>query len=316
MSIQPSPIVCLSLNPAIDLTYEITHLQHDQKTRAIKTCYHPGGTGINVGRALAQLNIDATTCYTSGGKLGKFLDQLIARELNNTFRLEVDGETRINTTLVQQSSHSQYEINAKGTAITPVQLNAICQQFLTRCKHGIGILTGSLCPGLPLSTYADLVTKMKAQGGRAIVDAPANILAATLNSQPFLIKPNRYELAQLSGKELNTLDDIIVEARKIVTQGIRYVCVSLAAQGALLVDRQDSYYCGLPRIKVDSTVGAGDSLVAGLAYGFAKNKPPAEVLKWATACGACSSQHPGTALFELHEVILLADKLTVESKMI
>jgi len=314
MSIQLPPVVCLSLNPAIDLTYEISHLQHEQKTRAIKTYYHPGGTGINVGRALAQLNIDAITCYTSGGKLGEFLDKLIASELKNTVKLKVSGETRINTTLVQYSPCSQYEINAEGTAMPPTQLNSLKQQFLGLCAGGIGVLTGSLRPDMPISTYADIVRKLNAQGGQAIVDAPAKILAETLKSTPFLIKPNRHELTQLTGKKLDSLDDIIVEAKKITEQGISYVCVSLAEQGALLVDDDKTYYCNLPAIKVNSTVGAGDSLVAGLAYGFAKDMPTSQVLKWAVACGASTSQHPGTALFKLSEVSQLVDKLTVEIK--
>jgi len=307
------PIVSLSLNPAIDLTYEINDLQHDQKTRATSSHYDPGGTGINVGRALEKLKANSYTCCITAGKMGEFLHTMLEQELTNVTTLQVEGETRINTTLIQQSPQYQYEINAVGPSITPKQLDKIIGQFLTLCQQGIGILTGSLPPGIPDSTYKTINLALQQQGGRCIIDAPVNVMKQALLSKPFLIKPNQHELEILTKKTLTTIEQVATEARAISDQGTQYICVSLAEKGAILTGPTNSYYCNSPAIKVDSTVGAGDSMVAGLAYAFSQNQTPEQALKFAVACGAGTATQAGTQLFHPHELASLSDQITIKT---
>lgn len=307
------PIVSLSLNPAIDLTYEINHLTHDQKSRASSTSYDPGGTGINVGRALEKLKAHSYTCCIIAGKMGEFLDSMMKQELDNSYCLKVEGETRINTTILQQSPRQQFEINATGPAITLHQLDQIVDQFLTLCGQGIGILTGSLPLGIPDNTYHDINTKLQKQGGHCIIDAPVAVMKKTLKSKPFLIKPNLHELEILTGKTLIGINQIATEARQLVQQGITNVCVSLGENGGILTDSDNSYYCKSADITTHSTVGAGDSMVAGLAYGFAHNKSPEQTLKLAVACGAGTAQQPGTQLFKAEELDSLVKQISVKT---
>ncbi len=307
------PIVSLSLNPAIDLTYEINDLQHDQKTRATASHYDPGGTGINVGRALEKLNVHSYTCCITAGKMGEFLHSMLNLELNNVSTLQVNGETRINTTLIQKSPQFQYEINAAGPSVTPEQLDKIINQFLTLCQQGIGILTGSLPPGTPDSTYKNINLALQKQGGRCIIDAPVAVMKEALLSKPFLIKPNQHELEILTNKKLNNIEQIANEARSLVEQGCQYVCVSLAEKGALLVGTKNSYYCNSPKIKVRSTVGAGDSIVAGLAYAFTQKQSPEQALKFAVACGAGTAMQAGTQLFNPDELKPLSEQITLKT---
>lgn len=307
------PIVSLSLNPAIDLTYEINHLTHDQKSRATSTSYDPGGTGINVGRALEKLNAHSYTCCIIAGKMGEFLNSMMKQELDNSYCLKVEGETRINTTILQQSPSYQYEINATGPTITPHQLDQIVNQFLTLCGQGIGILTGSLPLGISENTYRNINTKLQKQGGHCIIDAPVAVMKKTLSSNPFLIKPNLHELEILTGKILNNIDQIATEARQLVQQGVTNVCVSLGEDGAILTDSDNSYYCKSPDITTHSTVGAGDSMVAGLAYGFTHKQSPEQTLKLAVACGAGTAQQPGTQLFKVKELDQLVKQISVKA---
>ncbi len=308
---QHLPIVSLSLNPAIDLTYEIADLKHDHKTRATKTYFDPGGTGINVGRALEKLKANSYTCCITAGKMGDFLHSMLEQELSNVSTLQVDGETRINTTLIQQQPKFQYAINAAGPTISPDKLKQCSKNFLNLCQQGIGILTGSLPPGVSADYYQQINQALKQQGGRCIIDAPVSILKRTLTGQPFLIKPNQHELEALTGKTLDNRVLIAHEARKLVDQGIENVCVSLAEQGAILCNKKNSYFCNAPKIKLHSSVGAGDSLVAGFAYAFACEQPVSEALKFAVACGAGTAAKPGTQLFEVAEI----DKLTKQLKV-
>lgn len=307
------PIVSLSLNPAIDLTYEINDLKHDQKTRATSTYYDPGGTGINVGRALEKLDANSFTCCIIAGKMGEFLHSMLNQELNNVAIFQVGGETRINTTLIQQSPQYQYEINAVGPSITPTQLDEITHQFLTLCQQGIGILTGSLPPGIPDSTYQNINIALQQQGGRCIIDAPVGVMIEALASHPFLIKPNQHELEILLNKTLSSIEQVATEARTIVEQGTSYVCISLAEKGAILTGLDNSYYCNSPKIKVNSTVGAGDSLVAGLAFAFSQNQTPEQALKFAVACGAGTAMQAGTQLFNSHDLEKLSSEIAVKA---
>ncbi len=306
------PIVSLSLNPAIDLTYEFDSLKHDQKTRATSTHYDPGGTGINVGRALESLNANCFTCCITAGKMGEFLHSMLNQQLKNVTTLQVDGETRINTTLIQQSPQYQYEINAVGPSITPAQLNDITDQFLAHCQQGIGILTGSLPPGIADDTYQNINIALQQQGGRCIIDAPVVAMKKALLSKPFLIKPNQHELEVLQDKALNSIEQVAIEARKLVTQGTQYVCVSLADKGAIITGSENSYFCNSPKITVNSTVGAGDSLVAGLAYAFSLNQKPEHALKFAVACGAGTAIQAGTQLFKPEELEKLSNEINIK----
>jgi len=308
----PPPIVSLSLNPAIDLTYEITALEHDRKTRAYACHYDPGGTGVNVGRALEKLNANAHTCLITAGKMGEFLESLLSHELKHFYALKVNGETRINTTISQQKPKHQYEVNAAGAKISTAQLEEISNYFLTTCQQGIGILTGSLPPETPTSTYQIITRKLQAQGGRAIIDAPVAILGNTLSCHPFLVKPNLHELEELQNKKLTSIEQIASEARRLTQQGPRNVCVSLGDKGAILTCQENSYYCRSPRIQMRSTVGAGDSMVAGLAYAFSQEQTPQQALKLAVACGAGTAKYPGTQLFTSEDIHDLSEQINIE----
>ena len=307
------PIVSLSLNPAIDLTYQVDCLIHDQKSRAASTYYDPGGTGINVGRALEKLNTNSHTCCIIAGTMGKFLETMLKQELEHLSTLQVEGETRINTTILQQTPFRQYEVNAIGPSITPRQLELIIDQFLTVCGQGIGVLTGSLPPGISDGTYLHINTRLKKQGGKAIIDAPLINLKIALVSNPFLIKPNLHELEILQNKTLKNIEQIATEARIITQRGTEYVCVSLGEKGAILTTPDNSYFCNSPRIEVISTVGAGDSMVAGLAHAFAQKKSPDQALKFAVACGAGTAKQKGTQLFKLDELDKLMKEIDVKT---
>ena len=308
----PINIVSLSLNPALDLTYQINELIHDQKSRATHTRIDPGGTGINVGRALQKLNAKSHTCCITAGLMGDVFSKLLESELDNVYTLKVQGETRINTTILQHSNQGQYEVNAAGSKITDSQLDEIIHHFLSLCGQGIGILTGSLPPNIANNTYKKINLALKKQGGHAIIDAPVAVLREALSSHPFLIKPNLHELEILKNKQLTSIEKIASEARSLVSNGTRNVCVSLGDKGAILTCEDNSYYCKPPRIIPDSTVGAGDSMVAGLAQAFSLNKTPEQALKLAVSCGTETAKQPGTQLFNLQNVETLRKRLHVK----
>ncbi len=306
------PIATLTLNPSVDISYEVDQLIPDQKTPARNTRFDPGGNGINVARALKELLLCAHSCCIVAGLVGELLQRLLAHGLDSPHCTSVEGETRINTTILEREPRQQLEVTATGPRVSAIALQSITATFLDLCTGGYGVLTGSVPPGVDDDIYAALTDKVQASGGKAIVDAHGPLLQHALPHRPFLIKPNQYELALLSGRELSSLEAVAEEARKIQQQGVTFVCVSLGAQGALLVGPDGSHLAKAPPITVRSTVGAGDSMVAGLVAAFAQHKHPAEALRLGIACGSATATQPGTALFTREKVIQLLQQIDVQ----
>jgi len=293
-------IVTLTLNPAVDVTYEIEHLIPDRKVHASATRFDAGGNGINVGRGLKRLGVAASNFCVLAGETGQFLQRLLHKHVDDPVYEWVAEETRINSTIIEQESGRQFEVSGIGPTVSKERLDGLMQKFVSRVDDGFGVVTGSVPPGVARDIYAHLIGRIQARGGKAVLDAQGELLRRGIEAGPFLVKPNRYELEQLAGRSLEDLVAVVAVARQeILRKGVEYVCVSLGADGALLLNSETALRAVPPKVEVRSTVGAGDSMVAGLLAGFASGKALEEVLRLAVACGAGTVQQPGTDLFSL-----------------
>ncbi|WP_308388771.1 1-phosphofructokinase [Acidithiobacillus sp. AMEEHan] len=306
-------IVTLTLNPAVDVSYEFAQLLPDQKTHASSTRFDPGGNGINVARALKELFVCAHSCCVVAGHVGRLLQTLLRHSLDDPHCVEVIGETRINATLLQQDPAVQYEVTGQGPLLSSLVLEEVRSKVCSLADIGIAVLTGSLPPGVPADFYAQLIEQLRQQGARVILDANGEALQRGIAAKPFLIKPNAHELRQLSGKSLSTREEMIAAARQVQQQGIDYVCVSLGGEGALLIGSEQSFFANAPRIQIRSTVGAGDSMVAGLVAAFAQGQRPEEALRLAVACGSATAAQPGTSIFTHNDLDPLLRQIEVEN---
>lgn len=300
---KPTAVAVLALNPAVDISYEIPQLIPDKKVRSVKTRYHPGGNGINVARALAELAIPLRCCSIIGGESGNLLLRLLGDTLGESLRyLEVEGETRLNATLLQKHPPSQYEVDSVGPEIPSDTFKALTNCFLETCDDGIGILTGSTPPGVPDDAYRELAERIREQDGKAVVDAHGPALQNALEAKPYLVRLNRYGLEMTIKRRLETLESVARAAREIQNRGIELVCISLGAEGAILVDEANSYHCSAPRVRVHSTVGCGDAMVAGMVAEAYRGGDPQAMLRLGVICGSATASYPGTALFSREEV--------------
>lgn len=295
------PIVTLTLNPCVDVSYDIPHLIEDQKVHASANRYDPGGNGINVARAFKRLHVRAHACCIIAGEIGDLLERLVAHELDHPHCLRIEGETRINVTLLQQQPRAQFEVSGLGPPVSGLALQEVVNEIINLAGDGYVVLTGSLPPGVPQDIYATLTRQLHLQGARTVVDAQAAALTLAIDEYPFLVKPNLYELEQLVGHPLSSLEEITREACALQARGIDYVCVSLGGDGALLVDGQHTYHAHAPTVEAHSTVGAGDSMLAGLITALARGEGPAEALRLGLACGSGTASRPGTELFEYNQ---------------
>ncbi|WP_417567790.1 1-phosphofructokinase family hexose kinase [Marinobacter sp.] len=305
------PVAVLSLNPAVDITYEIPRLIADQKVHALKSRYDPGGNGINVGRGLKRLGVQACTFCVVAGEIGRFLRHQLDAQLDQVSYLEVDGETRINGTILESVTGAQFEVSGVGPNVSTTQWESLLDRFVTHCGDGLGIITGSLQRSLPTDLYAEAVRRVRATGGRAVVDSHDELLRHAIDAQPFLIKPNRFELETLIGRSLIDERDIVREARDLQEQGVTWVCVSLGSEGALLVTPSSVLKGEAPSVPVVSSVGAGDSMVAGMAALLAQGASAEDALREGIACSAATVMQPGTELFDQATVNRLRGEVKV-----
>jgi 6-phosphofructokinase 2 len=301
---QDTPVSVLALNPAVDISYEIPQLLEYQKVHARQTWYHPGGNGINIARALAELGVPLHCCSVIGGESGDLLLRLLGDSLgdnHNWFRVE--GETRLNTTLLQHSPPAQFEIASDGPEVPLQTLEQITGCFLSSVRDGIAVLSGFVPPGVPDSTYRELAEGIQAQGGKAVVDAHGTVLEEALRARPFMVRLNLYVLEMTVKRRLEDTDQVAEAARGIQQQGIEYVCISLGQDGAILVDADNSYHCSAPKLHKQSTVGCGDALVAGLVTAVRRGDSPQEMLHFGVLCGSATAAHPGTELFTRDDLV-------------
>ncbi len=308
----PRPICTLCLNPALDVTYHVAKLIPDEKSRSASARHDPGGNGINIGRALKRMNISSHTICVIAGSVGQIFKTLLKDQLDHVVYEEIEGETRINTTIIETDTHTQYQVTGSGTDIPPAEIVRIANDFIEVTSNGYGIITGSCQPNIHVTLYADLVQRLNEQGARAVVDAHGEMLKLAIAEKPFLIKPNKHELEQMLNKPLQSVEAVAECARGIQRSGVDFVCVSLSHEGALLVSPDNSYYAPTLDVPVNTTVGAGDSMVAGMVASFNMYENAELALRWGIACGAGTVMHPGTELFNSEEISELQSKVLVK----
>jgi 6-phosphofructokinase 2 len=307
------PVAVLALNPSLDISYQVTQLLDDQKVPSMNTHYEPGGNGINVSQTLSRLDIPVNCSCIIAGKIGEFVLQLLQNELSDLHYLTVEGESRINTTLMQRSPQGQCEVDGSGPEVPETVLEEIEESFLKACRGGFGIMSGSVPPGVPDDTYGRLARKIGEQGGKAVVDAYDTLLEKSVDSKPFLLRVNQYALEMYTRKKLRKLDEVVAITRQFQQDhALNHVCVTFGEYGALLLDSKYTYLCTPPKTHIRSTVGSGDALLAGLVAAYVSGGDSSTALKLGVACGTATTTHSGTGLCSRDEVDRLMNELEVK----
>jgi 6-phosphofructokinase 2 len=308
MTDRPASVSVLALNPSVDISYEIPQLLEYQKVRARQTWYHPGGNGINVARALTELEVPVHCCSTIAGESGDLLLQLLGNTLGEHHTwFRVDGETRLNTTILQHSPPCQYEITSVGPEVSADTLGDITECFLGMVGEGVGVLTGLLPPGVSEGAYRELAERIRAQGGKVVVDSYGEVLDQALQAQPFMARLNRYVLELTIKRRLESTQRVAQAGRALMQHNMDYLCISLGHDGAILIDADNSYHCSAPKVHKQSTVGCGDALVAGLIAASLKGETTEKMLRFGVICGSATASHPGTELFRRDELVVPED---------
>lgn len=291
-------IITYTPNPALDVNTVAEKVGPDEKVRCEKPSREPGGGGINVSRALKRLGLNTTAVYTKGGAIGDLYAELINDEGFDQVPIEVSAMTRENLSVQNAQDNNMYRFVLPGAELSEKEWKQLLEKVDDLKGAEYLIASGSLPPGVPDDFYAMLSERARKYDIRFILDTSKDPLRAILKSGAFLIKPNRKELTQLVGEDLNNDEELIKAAEGIVKDhDIEIVVVSLSAEGAILATKDKTEKLPSPSIqKKESSVGAGDSMVAGIVYSLAEGKDIQESVMYGLASGSAALSTRGTEL--------------------
>jgi 6-phosphofructokinase 2 len=298
-------IATLTLNPALDKSTGVDRIVPDKKLRCDALQIDAGGGGINVSKGIRKLGGESTAVFPAGGATGAKLKSILQTAGIATKTVELKEDTRENISVSEHFSGVQYRFTMPGTPLSETEA-AACLDALFAENPDLVVASGSMPPGLPDTYYKTVAERCLEVGAKLVIDTSGPALQAALDVGVFLLKPNLGELSALAGVEkleMNKVDDAALE---IIGRGYcEVVVVSLGPQGALLVTKDGFEHIPAPTVLKKSTVGAGDSMVAGMVWSLGQGKDYREMVQMGVACGSAATQNPGTELFKAEDAFSL-----------
>ena len=299
-------IYTVTFNPAIDYVVELVSFNIGEINRTTREYMNLGGKGVNVSRVLTNLEVPNVALGFVAGFTGDALRTGLERMgVKTDFISLEEGNTRINVNI---KGVEETDINARGPEIPNSAIDELFKKLDNLQSGDTLVLAGSIPTSLPNDMYEKIMERLYGKGIRFVVDATRDLLVKSLKYEPFLIKPNNHELGEIFGLELTTDNEIIYYARELKKQGAKNVLISMAGNGAILVDENDvAHKIGTPKGKVKNSVGAGDSMVAGFCAGYLEKGDYKYALRMGTAAGSASAFSESLATKQ--EVIDLLNKI-------
>ncbi len=296
-------IYTVTFNPAIDYVVWLDRLEPGSINRARQELIQFGGKGINVSVVLGNLGVDNRALGFLAGFTGQAVEQGLAQMGVQTDFIHLEaGVTRIN---VKIKGGEETELNGRGPDIDPAALGQLFEKLNGLAGPDILVLAGSIPASLPSDVYEQIMARLDGTGVRVVVDAEGELLSNVLRYRPFLIKPNNLELGGIFGRELHTLEEIRECAAALQERGARNVLVSMAGDGAILLDEQGGFHqIAAPQGTVRNSVGAGDSMVAGFLAGYLQSGSFEQALRMGAATGSATAFSDGLATRETVEGLL------------
>ena len=292
-----SKIVTITFSPCIDKSTSIASLIPEKKLQCAAPKLEPGGGGINVARALKKLGEDAIAIFPSGGYTGKFFNHLMEREKVNSKIIEIENETRENIIVLDQSINAQYRFGMPPSVLSEHEWKECLRAVEEIDDTTFIIASGSLPAGVPVNIYATLAEIAKRKNAKLIVDTSGEALKEAVQKGIYLLKPNLGELAYLAGVDEIKPGDVVTVSREIIDKGMcEVVVISMGMAGATIVTKNFAELIVAPKVTRKSTVGAGDSMVAGIVFFLSRGESLQEAAKFGVACGTAATMNAGTEL--------------------
>ncbi len=309
-------IVTVTLNPSIDVTLWVDGMDDDRVNRVQDELRQAGGKGVNVARVTGKFGVRTRCIVMAGRENATELQNYLSGEDFLCELLPVDGAVRENLTL--RCADNTVKINRQGPTLCS-KMGAVLPAWLESRLDAncIAVFAGSLPAGISVGQYSDMMIAAKKVGARVAVDTDVFSLADYARVSPWLIKPNMHEMAKLSGLPCHTPEQALAAARAVREQTkITHILVSMGAFGLVYCGDEGEFFVKAPKVEVKSTVGAGDSLLAGFLVGVCKEKPLGDCLRLSVACGSDCVRQEGTMLADHQSALAIQEQVICESVLI
>lgn len=306
-----SEIVTLTMNPAIDESTSVDHVVSDRKLRCRAARYEPGGGGINVSRAIRRLGGDSLAIYPAGGPAGTLLYSLLERESVDQMPIAIEAWTRENLSVGEEATGRQFRFVFPGPVLSSEDWGRCLKEIESlQPAPSFVVASGSLPPGVPDDFYARIARYARRARTRLVLDASGAALARALEEGVFLVKPSLREFQTLTGLTDAEESHLRWEAAKLIAAGrCEALVLSLGNAGILLVTQRDAERIFPPTVPVQSSVGAGDTLLGGIVLRLTMGRPLAEAARFGVAAAAATVMRPGTELCRCEDAERLYEQM-------
>jgi 6-phosphofructokinase 2 len=306
-------IITLTVNPALDTYTTIDHLEPNIKLRCQLPMIDPGGGGVNVARVIHRLGGNSTAIYTRGGHTGKIYSDLLDKEGIDQDPVEIKQNLRENFAVTETSTGNLFRFGLPGPVLEKSEYKSILNKIENISNAEFLVASGSLCPEAPIDFFAQVANKAKKNNLKYILDTSGKAFSEILKVGAFLLKPNEEELKDLSGKKASNLKEqknLLLEI--LDNYPVEIIVLSLGAKGAILATGNKAVHFPALKVFAKSSIGAGDSMVAGIVYSLSLGKSLEEAVLYGLACGSATLKSPGTELLTKRDADLIYQTMVSE----
>jgi 1-phosphofructokinase family hexose kinase len=304
-------IITVTLNPALDKTLQVPNFTPGRRHRTVDQVTMPGGKGVNVARVIKRLGQPVIATGLAGGATGtRIVEALNDEAILNAF-VRIRDESRTNTAVLDPTTGLQTEINERGPAVGPVELELFLEKVLYLAKGAsMCVFAGSLPRGVDPAVYSDLIREVKRLGATTLLDTDGEPLRHAMRAEPDVVSPNELEAEELVGQEFNDVEDRAQAVSEMTRLGAREAIMTVhdGCYAHLLDDGPVTYRVAIPEQEARSRIGSGDAFLAGYVAARYGGSAPVDCLRYGVACGAESIRHFGAGVLDPNRVDrLLAD---------
>ena len=306
-------IVTLTMNPALDVLTFTDKVESTHKIRCSTVLKHPGGGGVNVARVLHRLGAKCVAVFPQGGVTGQRHHQLLSQEKVRCHSVPIAQETRESFSVHEGRSGDDFRFVLPGPTLSQQEYEACFDHVAQHLPQQFLVISGGLAPGVPTDFYARLATLAKAHGVKVVLDANGPALALALKQTGvYFFKPSLRELQDLTQEALPNDAACKAAAQRLIQSGkAEVVAVSLGEDGAMLVSATQAWRAPSLPVQVQTTIGAGDSFVAGMVWAMAQTLPLPQAFRYGMAASAAALLSPGTPLCQAADVQRLLPQVAV-----
>ena len=309
-------ILTLTINPALDLYSRVEKIFPGEKLRCDKAKLDPGGGGVNVSRVIQRLGGETTALYTRGGYTGEIFKDLLEKEEVKQDTVEIAGSIRQNMAVTETSTGELYRFGFPGPSLSENEYQDVLTKLNLYKKADFWVASGSLPPGVPDDFYAKVAEKARKDDVKLVLDTSGKAYSGILEEGAYLLKPNMNELEDLVGEKAEDekqRKELLL--RVLEKYPIEVIVLSLGSKGALLATKGKVRHFPAPAVVPISSIGAGDSMVAGMVYSLSRGDELEKAILYGLACGSATIKSPGTELLKKEDVEPLFNKLLNEVQL-